>query len=58
MREGVLLAEESPQELMERCGCDDLETVFLQLSKKQETSSYNSQVNGILLKFFQFTNGI
>ncbi|KAK7595507.1 hypothetical protein V9T40_013332 [Parthenolecanium corni] len=43
MREGVLLAEESPQELMERCGCDDLETVFLQLSKKQETSSYNSQ---------------
>ncbi|KAL1456782.1 hypothetical protein WDU94_001483 [Cyamophila willieti] len=40
MREGVLLAEESPQALMEKRNCDSLETAFLQLSQLQE---YNTQ---------------
>ena len=37
MRGGVLLAEEPPVQLMERCGCSDLEEAFLTLSHKQET---------------------
>lgn len=36
MRSGVLLAEEAPLSLMERCGCADLEEAFLMLSHKQE----------------------
>lgn len=36
MRSGVLLAEEAPVSLMERCGCTDLEEAFLMLSHKQE----------------------
>ena len=36
MRGGVLLAEEAPLQLMEKCGCSDLEEAFLTLSHKQE----------------------
>lgn len=36
MRGGVLLAEEPPLQLMEKCGCSDLEEAFLTLSHKQE----------------------
>ncbi|KAF6210614.1 hypothetical protein GE061_013721 [Apolygus lucorum] len=39
MRNGVLLAENSPQMLMERFDCDSLEDVFLHLSKTQEGES-------------------
>lgn len=38
MREGVLLAEESPAALMQRQNCDSLETAFLQLSQRQEST--------------------
>lgn len=45
MRGGILLAEEAPLSLMERCGCADLEEAFLMLSHKQEqdTKSMVSQ---------------
>ncbi|KAI5730710.1 hypothetical protein M8J76_016648 [Diaphorina citri] len=39
MREGVLLAEESPASLMARRNVDSLETAFLQLSQLQEHNS-------------------
>lgn len=38
MRSGVLLAEEPPQQLVERFHCNDLEEAFLALSHKQEGS--------------------
>lgn len=44
MREGVLLAEESPDMLMARCNTTTLEEAFLTLSRKQETTS-DTQVN-------------
>lgn len=43
MRGGILLAEESPEMLMERCNTVTLEDAFLSLSYKQETSS-NTEV--------------
>lgn len=43
MREGVLLAEESPDMLMARCNTTTLEDAFLSLSRKQETTT-NTQV--------------
>lgn len=46
MRGGVLLAEESPENLMARCNTSTLEEAFLTLSYKQETSS-NIQVHNI-----------
>ncbi len=36
MRGGVLLAEEPPNQLMQRYECNDLEEVFLRLSHEQE----------------------
>lgn len=39
MREGVLLAEESPEMLMARCNTSTLEDAFLSLSHKQEIST-------------------
>lgn len=36
MRNGKLLAEEPPINLIEKCCCDNLEDVFLQLSERQE----------------------
>lgn len=36
MREGVLLAEESPKELLSRFQCSSLEEVFLNLSVRQQ----------------------
>lgn len=39
MRNGVLLAEDAPTALIERCGCTDLEEAFLILSHKQENTS-------------------
>ncbi|XP_050422557.1 ABC transporter G family member 23-like isoform X2 [Adelges cooleyi] len=44
MREGVLLAEESPEMLMARCNANSLEEAFLILSRKQEMSA-NTEVN-------------
>lgn len=35
MRSGKLLAEEAPQVLLQRYGCQSLEEVFLKLSRKQ-----------------------
>lgn len=35
MRSGRLLAEESPQVLLQTYGCQSLEEVFLKLSRKQ-----------------------
>jgi len=43
MRGGILLAEDSPENLMARCNTATLEEAFLTLSYKQETSS-NTQV--------------
>ncbi|KAK7574524.1 hypothetical protein V9T40_011715 [Parthenolecanium corni] len=39
MRNGQLLAEESPAQLMLRYNCSNLEHAFLELSKKQHTST-------------------
>jgi len=36
MRDGVLLTEQSPQQLMASQGCDSLEGAFLRLSQRQE----------------------
>lgn len=36
MRDGVLLAEKSPKELMKSQLCNSLEDAFLKLSEKQE----------------------
>lgn len=36
MRDGALLAEQTPQELRERTGCDDLERAFLALIRETE----------------------
>lgn len=47
MREGVLLAEESPDMLMARCNTITLEDAFLSLSRKQETTS-DTQVHLVL----------
>ena len=46
MREGKLLAEEPPQQLMEKCCCSDLEEAFLKLSHKQEIVM-RRQVSGL-----------
>lgn len=45
MRSGRLLAEESPQVLLQTYGCNSLEEVFLKLSRKQgnETNTNNVQ---------------
>lgn len=37
MRDGVLVAQESPETLMSHCNTTSLEDAFLMLSKKQET---------------------
>lgn len=37
MRKGVLLAEAPPQEIMDSCNADTLESAFLTLSQKQIT---------------------
>lgn len=47
MREGVLLAEESPEMLMARCNTNTLEEAFLILSRKQESTS-DTQVHLVL----------
>ncbi len=51
MRGGVLLAEETPLSLMERCGCNDLEEAFLMLSHKQEDEGKNPVFFAELVKF-------
>lgn len=43
MRDGVLVAEESPEILMARCNTITLEEAFLTLSEKQDALS-NTQV--------------
>ena len=53
MREGVLLAEESPSQLMLAHNCTNLEQAFLELSQKQTTTvellNDNSKVNIFLI---------
>jgi ABC-type multidrug transport system ATPase subunit len=39
MRNGVLITEESPQNVMQACGSKDLEKAFLRLSRKQSESN-------------------
>lgn len=43
MRDGVLLAEKSPQELMKSQNCKSLEEAFLKLSEKQESEKKDKQ---------------
>lgn len=45
MRNGVLLAEDAPTVLMERCSCTDLEEAFLILSHKQENTSKDVELS-------------
>lgn len=49
MREGILVAEDSPDVLMARCNATTLEAAFLTLSQKQEISS-NTQVKIRVIK--------
>lgn len=44
MREGVLLAEESPKALLQRFQSDSLEEVFLQLSVRQQRKQDKTEV--------------
>lgn len=37
MRKGILLSEAPPQEIMDSCNADTLESAFLTLSQKQIT---------------------
>lgn len=54
MREGRLLAEDSPDRLLTTFGCDTLEDVFLRLCKQQEDGQLrelelaDEQLNGVL----------
>lgn len=43
MRNGQLLAEESPMQLMIKHNCSNLEQAFLELSKKQCTSTIGQE---------------
>lgn len=43
MRNGQLLAEESPSQLMIKHNCSNLEQAFLELSKKQYTSTIGQE---------------
>ena len=43
MRNGQLLAEESPAQLMFKHNCSNLEQAFLELSKKQYTSTVGQE---------------
>lgn len=45
MRSGRLLAEESPQALLTKYRCNNLEDVFLKLSRKQGTSNEIAELN-------------
>lgn len=45
MRAGRLLAEESPQELLTKYRCSNLEDVFLKLSRKQGQTNAPSELN-------------
>ena len=47
MREGVLLSEESPQQLMSSTNCAHLEEAFLELSKRQNTYLRAEEQNGV-----------
>lgn len=48
MREGILVAEESPEVLMSRCNTTTLEEAFLKESRKQNNFSSKSQVLALL----------
>ena len=43
MRNGQLLAEESPSQLMIKHNCSTLEQAFLELSKRQYTSTIGQE---------------
>lgn len=42
MRKGILLSEASPQEIMDSCNADTLESAFLILSQKQIPVNQNT----------------
>lgn len=52
MRSGRLLAEESPQVLLSMYRCQNLEDVFLKLSRKQGQSVTPSELNIRYVNFF------
>lgn len=61
MRSGRLLAEESPQALLTMYRCNNLEDVFLKLSRKQGTSNEVSELNiryGVTSHFDEIFNSI
>jgi hypothetical protein len=45
LRGGVLLAEDSPLSLMDKCGCEDLEEAFLKLTREQERTNPQPDVS-------------
>lgn len=45
MRSGILLAEEPPNQLIEKYACNDLEEAFLALSHKQESAAHSDPVS-------------
>lgn len=47
MRNGVLLTEEDPQQLILKYNCSDLEETFLMLSQRQEDNRQNTKVNSV-----------
>lgn len=51
MREGILVAEDSPEVLMSRCNTTTLEEAFLKESRKQNNSS-KVQVPTSIIKTF------
>jgi hypothetical protein len=51
MRNGVLMAEDSPQKIMESLGTNSLEEAFLKLSVMQESSvGLGNRIGGIELQ--------
>lgn len=54
MRSGRLLAEESPQVLLSMYRCQNLEDVFLKLSRKQGQSVTPSELNIRHVNFFLY----
>lgn len=54
MRSGRLLAEESPQVLLSMYRCQNLEDVFLKLSRKQGQSVTPSELNIRYVNFFLY----
>lgn len=52
MRDGVLLAEKSPKELMKSQLCNSLEDAFLKLSEKQEKEKKEEEKEEVRVKAY------